>query len=114
MKTFVVRVSDTLTIERNAVLLIDAEDQAEAEEQAHEQCCKGGIYWDEEQVDNTPYEVETDDSKEADELVELLTADRDRPGPLDEDERSRMEELRRSQSYLDLHEIGRFNERGKR
>jgi hypothetical protein len=108
MPVFLINVSDELTIQRSATLLVEADNMTDAKEIALERCHYGiDIDWDEEQIDAEPYDVSGVDDEMAGELVELITTDKTRPGPLDHDERERMEELIRYY-HVSNKEIGRF------
>jgi len=95
MTTFIVKVSDSITYTRQATLLIEAEDETAAEMLAHARCISNvDIQWDEDETDNTPYEVEiVDDPEAAASLGALVLADATRPAGLDGDERQELELL---------------------
>jgi hypothetical protein len=111
MKYYLVNVSDKLTIERWSTLIIEADDHYEAEEAALMRCraIRSNVTWDEEQTDATPYQVEVVRGRhEMAELVDLIIAEKTRPEPLDEVERSRMEHLI-SKFQVPSEEISRFH-----
>jgi len=115
MKTVVVLVTGKVTVNRRAVLLIDVEDGDDllvATEAAHDRCMAGDVEWRETPAGKVNYRAVVDQDQAAAEMVDLLTADRDRTGPLDYDEREWLDELT-DKMQISAREIGRFNARRK-
>ena len=112
MPTVAVTVTDTVTYERTALLLIDvddAEDEDLIEELALKRASDGDLEWDEEQIDNTPYEASILDTEDAGTLIELLHDER-RPAGLDGDERKKLKSLK-TYAVISHDEIRRFRDR---
>lgn len=115
MKTICVLVTGKVTIHRQTVLLIDVEEGEDilmATERAHDRCMAGDVNWQEEPAGKINYRAVVDQSQDAEEMVTLLTDDRDRVGPLDHDEREWLDDLT-AKTRIDPREIGRFNARRK-
>jgi len=115
MKTVCVVVTGRVTLFRKTTLLIDVEDSDDllvATERAHDRCSAEDVEWQDLPLGKPNYRAKVNQDQSGEELVELLTADRDRRGPLDHEEREWLNELVRATGISDR-EIGRFNERRK-
>lgn len=116
MKTVAVVVTGRVVLFRKTVLLIDVEDSDDllvATERALDRCTAEDVEWQDLPLGKPNFRAMVNQDQGAEEMVELLTADRDRPGPLDHEEREWLNELERVTGISDR-EIGRFNERRKR
>jgi hypothetical protein len=116
MRTVAVVVTGRVTLFRKTVLLIDIEDSDDylvATERALDRCTAEDVEWQDLPLGKPNYRAVVNQDQGAEELVELLTADRDRVGPLDHDEQEWLNELERTTGISDK-EISRFNERRKR
>jgi hypothetical protein len=116
MRTVCVVVTGRVVLFRKTTLLIDIEDGDSplvATELAHDRCSAEDVEWLDLPLSKPNFRAVVNQDQSGEELVELLTADRDRRGPLDHEEREWLNELVRATGISDR-EIGRFNERRKK
>jgi hypothetical protein len=113
VKTVAVVVTGRVTLFRKTVLLIDIEDSDSplvATERAHDRCMAEDVEWQDLPLGKPNFRAVVNQDQAGEEMVELLTADRDRPAGLDHEEQEWLDELVRATGISDR-EIGRFNAR---
>ena len=76
MPKYSIKISDTITYARECIMEIEAESSDEAQAIALEQARLGNYhgYWDREEIDNTPYEVELVEDADPDYPLTRATA----------------------------------------
>jgi hypothetical protein len=114
MKTVCVVVTGRVTLFRKTTLLIDVEDSDDllvATERALDRCSAEDVEWQDLPLSKPNYRAKVNQDQSGEELVELLTADRDRPHGLNHEEWEWLNELKRATGISEK-EIERFNARG--
>lgn len=98
MKTFLVHIADTITIAREGTFLVRAPTERDARVIAGDMTMHPDYLalLDEEQTDNTPWEVSVDTNEVIEEFASLIEAEKTRPAGLDADEHERLDVLRRT------------------
>jgi hypothetical protein len=113
MKTVAVVVTGRVTLFRKTILLIDIEDSdgpLVATERAHDRCMAEDVEWQDLPLSKPNFRAVVNQYQAGEEMVELLTAARDRPAGLNHEEREWLNELVRA-TGISEQEIHRFNGR---